>query len=567
MADSLSKQMKFTCRPPMKGVPAHKPQRDRMLRLVSEYVRRHKLVPPLSLEELRKESDRLIESEALAADSRDWLAVLINNETWRDSLGGIPCDRRLLLLPQCLRKSTCPAGFDELGLLCRECGQCMIGAAKSEAERLGYVVLVAEGSPVVTSLIASGKVQAVIGVSCLDSLESVYKYMEAAAVPGIAIPLLYDGCHETMCDLDWLWEAIQLTREEGSSMLDIESIRREVIRWFDRDAMEQLLGPVSGKTGKIAVDWMARAGKRWRPVLTVCTARALAGDELDQQDLRRVALGVECFHKASLVHDDIEDGDDTRYGEKTLHVEHGQAVAINIGDLLLGDGYRLLAETGLPAAKRADMMQVAADGHRQLCIGQGAELCWARQRQPLHVADVLEIFRGKTAPAFEVALQLGAILADAPDAVRDVLSHYSEALGIAYQVRDDLQDFYGSEDPSDVMANRPSVVLAVAWERADGEDRKLIEELWCGGERFDTDPARWTAIFKDLRVRAVTESLLEGYKAEAIRALCRLDNLSLKGLLRKMIAKVFREAEGFTCCEEHDATNEGGSRSGSDSAA
>ena len=62
------------------------------------------------------------------------------------------------------------------------------------------------------------------------------------------------------------------------------------------------------------------------------------------EDLRKVAVAVECFHKASLIHDDIEDNDALRYGEKTLHEEHGVAVALNVGDLLIGEGYRLLAE-------------------------------------------------------------------------------------------------------------------------------------------------------------------------------------------------------------------------------
>ena len=53
---------------------------------------------------------------------------------------------------------------------------------------------------------------------------------------------------------------------------------------------------------------------------------------------------MECFHKASLIHDDIEDDDAQRYGEPTLHVEHGVPVALNVGDLLIGEGYRLLAE-------------------------------------------------------------------------------------------------------------------------------------------------------------------------------------------------------------------------------
>ncbi len=88
------------------------------------------------------------------------------------------------------------------------------------------------------------------------------------------------------------------------------------------------------------------------------------------------------------------------------------------------------------------MLRVAAEGQRELCRGQGAELAWARAaRVRSSSLEVIDIFRKKTAPAFEVALQLGAIYAgiEAHDEVAEVLAAYSEALGIAYQIRDDLR--------------------------------------------------------------------------------------------------------------------------------
>jgi geranylgeranyl diphosphate synthase, type II len=75
------------------------------------------------------------------------VGVLLNNEVWREQLATVPYDRRLLLLPKCLRvEDKCPAPFDEFGLLCKQCGLCSIQDLQEEAERLGYAVLVAEGS-------------------------------------------------------------------------------------------------------------------------------------------------------------------------------------------------------------------------------------------------------------------------------------------------------------------------------------------------------------------------------------------------------------------------------------
>src|SRR5206468_11325037 len=165
------------------------------------------------------------------------------------------------------------------------------------------------------------------------------------------------------------------------------------------------------------------------------------------------------------------DNDEMRYGEKTLHAEHGLAVALNAGDLLIGEGYRLIGACQASAEQKAAMLLAASEGQRQLCRGQGAELCWARHPAALTTLQVLEIFRQKTAPAFEVALRLGALYAgtDEHDEVSDVLQAYSEALGIAYQIRDDLNDLGEQGETNDILGLRPSLLLAVAYERAQGE--------------------------------------------------------------------------------------------------
>ena len=160
------------------------------------------------------------------------------------------------------------------------------------------------------------------------------------------------------------------------------------------------------------------------------------------EDIKKIAVAIECFHKASLIHDDIEDNDTERYGEKTHLEEHGIAVALNVGDLLIGEGYRLIGESSVGATQQVAMLQATAMGQKQLCRGQGAELVWQQKPSPMKSIEVLDIFRKKTAPAFEVALRLGAIYAgeEQYEEASEVLAAYSENLGIAYQIRDDLSD-------------------------------------------------------------------------------------------------------------------------------
>lgn len=523
-------------------VPQAKAERRRLRAAVREYVETHRPVPPLTTGELDLHADRVLASSGADTKYRKWVAVLVSNTAWRDRVAAVPFDHRLLLLPKCLRDDdACEGTFDEFGLLCAECGRCPIMDLKNEAEALGYVVLIAEGTPPVISLLESGQIEAVVGVSCLSALESVYPLMEAAAIPGVAVPLLYDGCVNTSVDLDWVREAMHLNSAGPAPRgLNVDTIRQQVRTWFATEALDDVPGPPTSDTERIARDWLARSGKRWRPLLAVSAFKALRGDgdTPPPEDIRRLALAVECFHKASLIHDDIEDNDDTRYGRMTIHQEYGVPVALNVGDFLLGEGYRLIAASGLPADERAEMLLAAARGHRELAVGQGAELCWARRPEPLSVEAVLDIFRRKTSPAFEVALRVGAIAGGASDEVWDVLHRCSEALGIAYQIADDLKDIDSDEGPSDVGAMRPSILLAIAHERADAADREFFDAVWRRASDVPADAIRRR--LEALGVEDKARRLLDDYETRATQSLEPLTCADLKGLLRRIVFRIFR---------------------------
>jgi geranylgeranyl pyrophosphate synthase len=251
-----------------------------------------------------------------------------------------------------------------------------------------------------------------------------------------------------------------------------------------------------------------------------------------------------------------------------------------VGDLLLGEGYRMIAQSQAPDAAKARMLTAAADGHRTLCIGQGEELSWMCAPGPLPGDAVLEIFRQKTAPAFQVALQLGAIYAGGKEDVHEVLEHYSEALGVAYQIRDDLEDFAMEERAGSVSgganqlgsagnspmapaprgdgkASRPSLLLALAHQRASGKDRQLLERLWRREEDFDKIQARLAVIFAELGVEQDARQLLQQYKQRAIGSLSVLQDATLKGLLRRVISKIFDDTGTMACCWEHKAADAG----------
>lgn len=556
-----------TYRRAQSNIPDDKQVRVRLKQLTEDYIKRVGAIPPLTMDELREHTSAVLQEAGLDPIYKDYTAILVGNAAWRDAVARIPYDRRLLLIPKCLRvEDKCPAPFDEFGLLCKECGLCSIQDLTVEAERLGYAVLVAEGSAIVRSMIETGKIEAVVGVSCINVLEKCFPHMEAAAVPGVAIPLLQDDCINTTVDLDWVWDLIHLTSDDKTYRLDLDTLKTEVRGWFATNSLDVIMGAVrdDDETEQIARNFLATGGKRWRPYLTTCTYMALESDRQEDgpeltSEVKKAAVAIECFHKASLIHDDIEDGDEQRYQRPTLHTAVGVPVALNVGDFLVGEGYRLLGEIG-----KAEMTAVAAQGHVTLSRGQGRELLWVRNPEPLPSIQVLEIFRQKTAAAFEVALRLGAILGGADEGTHNVLCKYSEALGIAYQIKDDLEDFKGDADSNDLEQVRLSLILAIAHKRAGGADKKRIAALIRSGAPEGADEVH--EIVRELGVLDKTDDLLEAYKEEAIRSLRFLSSPTLKGLMRRIVGKIFGEKliEGY--CSEFEARNAASRATGAESA-
>lgn len=516
-------------------VPQEKNERERLVCLVKEHVALKHHTPPLSLEELAHHTEELMANSSIPGEYKDFVTVLVNNEVWKSTVASIPFERRVLLIPQCLRSSrTCQAEMDEFGLLCEQCKECSIGDFQAEAEELGYVVLVAEGTTVVTRLIESGKVDAVIGISCLSVLEKTFPHMASGAVPGIAIPLINDGCTDTTVDADWVFETIRLKSEDSNfEQVDIPGLLDEVKQWFEHDHLISLLGKPKEISEKIAINWLTKSGKRWRPFMAAAVCQALQGKKGLDTTIQKLAVAVECFHKASLIHDDIEDGDDFRYGEESLHKEQGVSVALNTGDLLLGEGYRMIAECGADFEMITKMLQVAVEGHKSLCLGQGEELLLEKTAQLPSSDKLIDIFKWKTSPAFEVALQLGAVCSGADENTRQALKEFSESLGIAYQIKDDLDDFSVARKDFDISHLRSSLVLVLGAEAAEWATVRLFDNL----EDSSKDILNFIV---EMNIEEKAHQLCEHYKNCAIRSLSQLQNAKLKSLMRKIISRILK---------------------------
>ena len=201
------------------------------------------------------------------------------------------------------------------------------------------------------------------------------------------------------------------------------------------------------------------------------------------------------------------------------------------------------------------MLQVAATGHRKLCLGQGKELEWVQSPGPLSVDEVIDIFQKKTAPAFEVALKLGVLSVKKDATLNNLLEEYSKALGIAYQIRDDINDFDSGTEASDSVQSRPSLLLAIAWEQAKQKDREVLRSLWDTSTNSKDSEQLVAEMMARLRVKKIAMDLMESYKRRAVSSLGALDNVAFKGLLRRIISKIFNEIDIMSCCNDYKTGN------------
>ena len=156
----------------LKLVPETLELREHIKAAAEHYARQLDRSRTFNKAELESHGRKLLEQIGQPEKFLGFAMVLIGNFFWKKQFLAIPFERRLLLLPHCLKHADgCPAEYDEFGLDCEKCGACSIADYKVRAEQLGYKVLVAEGSPIVLKIIVSGHVDGILGVACLNVLE------------------------------------------------------------------------------------------------------------------------------------------------------------------------------------------------------------------------------------------------------------------------------------------------------------------------------------------------------------------------------------------------------------
>jgi len=225
---------------------------------------------------------------------------------------------------------------------------------------------------------------------------------------------------------------------------------------------------------QVAEHIVSGGGKRLRPMLVLLAAEAAGYRGIQHH---QAAAVIEFIHTATLLHDDVVDESDLRRGRRTANAVFGNAASVLVGDYLYSRAFQLMVEL-----ERMRIMQVMADTTNRIAEGEVLQL--------MHIGNpdtdepaYLGVIERKTAVLFAAACRVGAILADAPKVVEDALADYGMALGMAFQIADDVLDYVsdagtlGKNVGDDLAEGKPTLPLIHALQHADAESAQSIRRV------------------------------------------------------------------------------------------
>ena len=186
-------------------------------------------------------------------------------------------------------------------------------------------------------------------------------------------------------------------------------------------------------------------GKRLRPILCYEFCRLCGGD---WQQAAPFAAAVEMIHTYSLIHDDLPsmDNDDFRRGRPTNHKVHGEAMAILAGDALLTDAFAMAATAKVNADAKVEAMAVLSECAGSLGMVGGQVLDIRSESRELSEQEVLDIQSRKTGALIRAACAMGALAGNCTEKQFDAACQFAAALGLAFQIRDDMLDVIGTQE-------------------------------------------------------------------------------------------------------------------------
>jgi octaprenyl-diphosphate synthase len=279
---------------------------------------------------------------------------------------------------------------------------------------------------------------------------------------------------------------------------------------------------------QVAAHLLGAGGKRLRPLLTLAAARLCGGGG---ENAVRLAAAVEFIHNATLLHDDVVDESGKRRGRPTANNVFGNKPSVLVGDFLFARSFQLMVETG-----RIGVLDVLSNAAAVIVEGEVLQL--AAERDLSGGEDIyFKVIRGKTAALFEAATRAGAMVANASQAQIDALGVYGDALGIAFQIADDLLDYgrpgadIGKNAGEDFREGKATLPVLVAYARADDEGRAFWRRVIEKRDQRDGDLAEALRRMSETGALAEARDRALAHAARATEALAAFPDGSMKTAL------------------------------------
>lgn len=261
-------------------------------------------------------------------------------------------------------------------------------------------------------------------------------------------------------------------------------------------------------------------GKRMRPILTLIGTDLFGGNI---EDSYKSALGIEVFHNFTLLHDDIMDNAPLRRGKDTVHEKWSVNAAILSGDVMFVQAFTLVTSCKDEYLRAViDIFNVTAI---EVCEGQQLDMEF-ETRDDVTLNEYLEMIRLKTSVLVGCALELGAVLANAPKKDSRALYDFGMNLGMAFQIKDDILDVFGDASlvgkqvGGDILSNKKTYLLLKALEDAnDVQSNELKHWIHNGHSNPQEKVKAVTAIFEDLNIKEKADQLMNDYYIKSKDAL------------------------------------------------
>ena len=306
---------------------------------------------------------------------------------------------------------------------------------------------------------------------------------------------------------------------------------QEDLEAVDRLIRERMASEHAPRIPEVTAHLVDAGGKRVRPMLTLAAAR-LCGYKGDNH--HKLAATVEFIHTATLLHDDVVDESGQRRGRPTANLLWDNKSSVLVGDYLFARSFQLMTATG-----SLKVLDILADAAATIAEGEVLQLTAAANLKTTE--DIyLKVVRGKTAALFAAAAEVGGVIAQVPQQQVDALRIYGDALGIAFQIADDLLDYGGDTNATgknlgdDFRERKLTLPVIKAVAKADDEERAFWQRTIEKGDQRDGDLDRALALIAKHGTMDDTRAQALEWSTAAKSALTVLPDHPLRDMLNDL---------------------------------